>query len=258
MDGVRGYKTYSLSRMTPPRSSPQSKSRNPADFKSSAITPWGKTEVVTQQASEMVPAVGPRLSFDEFIAQYPDNGGRYELIEGEVVPVRPTGAHGDIGGFIALKLGVLIDQDQLPLTIPRTCVVRPDRPNAGYIPDVAVLYQEKLVTEPLWEKASTVCHGATVKLAVEVVSTNWRDDYGLKLADYEAMGIEEYWIVDFRALGAARVIGQPKQPTLTICTLGDDGYQLQRFTGNDPLISRAFPTLRLTAQQVFNAGANAS
>jgi Uma2 family endonuclease len=202
----------------------------------------------------MVQATGPTLSFDEFLAQYPDNGGCYELIEGEVVSVRPTGAHEDIGGFIALKLGVLIDQEQLPLKIPRTCVVRPDRPNAGYIPDVAVLYQDKLGTEPLWEKASTVCHGATVKLAVEVVSTNWRDDYGLKLADYEAMGIEEYWIVDFRALGAARVIGQPKQPTLTICTLGDDGYQLHRFTGSAPLQSQAFPNLTLTAEQVFRAG----
>lgn len=214
---------------------------------------WSTTERVTRQVADMVQATGPTLSFDEFLAQYPDNGGRYELIEGEVVAVRSTGAHEDIGGFIALKLGVLIDQTPLPLKIPRTCVVKPNRPNAGYIPDVAVLYQDRLVTEPLWAKASTVCQGATVKLVVEVVSTNWRDDYGLKLADYEAMGIEEYWIVDFRALGAARVIGQPKQPTLTICTLGDDGYQLQRFTGHDPLVSLAFPTLQLTAQQVFNA-----
>ena len=99
-----------------------------------------------------------------------------------------------------------------------------------------------------------MCNGATVKLVVEVVSTNWRDDYGLKLADYEAMGIEEYWIVDFRALGAARVIGKPKQPTLTICTLEEDGYQLQQFTGIQALVSSRFPDLELTAQQVFNAG----
>jgi len=90
---------------------------------------------------------------------------------------------------------------------------------------------------------------------VEVVSTNWRDDYGLKLADYEAMGIEEYWIVDFRALGAARVIGQPKQPTITLCILGADGYQLERFTGNDRLASPTFAGLSLTAQDIFRAGA---
>ncbi|MBD2110420.1 MULTISPECIES: Uma2 family endonuclease [Cyanophyceae] len=203
----------------------------------------------------MVQATAQPLSFEDFIDQYPCDGGRYELIEGEVVEVRPTGAHEDIGGFIALKLGVLIDQLGLPLMIPRTCVVKPLRPNAGYIPDVAVLDRTQLQHEPLWEKSSTVCNGATVKLVVEVVSTNWRDDYGLKLADYEAMGIAEYWIVDFRALGAARVIGQPKQPTITLCTLGTDGYQLERFTGNDLLVSPTFAALRLTAQDIFRAGA---
>ncbi|MBD2233446.1 Uma2 family endonuclease [Phormidium tenue] len=202
----------------------------------------------------MVQATAQPLSFEDFLNQYPSDGGRYELIEGEVVEVRPTGAHEDIGGFIALKLGVLIDQSGLPLTIPRTCVVKPSRPNAGYIPDVAVLDRTQLQHEPLWEKSSTVCNGATIKLVVEVVSTNWRDDYGLKLADYEAMGIAEYWIVDFRALGAARVIGQPKQPTITLCTLGADGYQLERFTENDLLASPTFEGLRLTAQDIFRAG----
>ncbi len=203
----------------------------------------------------MVQALNQPLSFEDFIDQYPSDGGRYELIEGEVVEVRPTGAHEDIGGFIALKLGVLIDQSGLPLTIPRTCVVKPLRANAGYIPDVAVLDRAQLPHEPLWEKASTVCNGATIKLVIEVVSTNWRDDYGLKLADYEAMGIAEYWIVDFRALGAARVIGQPKQPTITLCTLGVDGYQLERFTGSNRLVSPTFEGLRLTAQDIFRAGA---
>lgn len=202
----------------------------------------------------MVQATEQPLSFEAFIDQYPSHGGHYELIEGEVVEVRPTSAHEDIGGFIALKLGVLIDQGALPLTIPRTCVVKPSRPNAGYIPDVAVLDRGQLPHESLWEKASTVCNGATIKLVVEVVSTNWRDDYGLKLADYEAMGIAEYWIVDFRALGAARVIGQLKQPTITLCTLGADGYQLERLTGGDRLISPTFEDLRLTAQDIFSAG----
>jgi hypothetical protein len=28
------------------------------------------------------------------------------------------------------------------------------------------------------------------------VSTNWRDDYLMKLGEYEKLGIAEYWIVD--------------------------------------------------------------
>ena len=47
----------------------------------------------------MVHAVGKALSFEEFLEQYPNNGGCYELIEGEVVEVRPTGTHEDIGGY---------------------------------------------------------------------------------------------------------------------------------------------------------------
>ena len=34
-------------------------------------------------------------------------------------------------------------------------------------------------------------------LAIEVVSTNWRDDYRIKLNEYETLGIQEYWIVDY-------------------------------------------------------------
>jgi len=202
----------------------------------------------------MVQATEQPLSFEDFLNQYPENAGRYELIEGEVVEGQPTGPHETIVGVIALKLGVLIDRDDFPFTIPRTCVVKPERPNAGYIPDVAVLDARELANDPLWEKDSTICHGKTLKLVVEVVRTNWRDDYGLKLAGYEAMGITEYWIVDFRALGPARVIGQPKQSTLTLYTLGDDGYQLQRFTGDMTLTSQVFPDQNLTAQQILNAG----
>ena len=55
--------------------------------------------------------------------------------------------------------------------------------------------------EPLWQRESVVTLGETVRLAVEVVSTNWPDDYARKFEDYEAMGIEEYWIVDFLGLG---------------------------------------------------------
>jgi Uma2 family endonuclease len=43
------------------------------------------------------------------------------------------------------------------------------------------------------------------------------------------MGIAEYWIVDFRALGARRFIGSPKTPTLSVYTLVDGEYQVSQF-----------------------------
>jgi Uma2 family endonuclease len=53
-------------------------------------------------------------------------------------------------------------------------------------------------------------------MEVEVVSTNWQDDYLVKVAEYERLGIPEYWVVDCAALGGRRFIGNPKQPTVSI------------------------------------------
>ncbi|TAG13840.1 MAG: Uma2 family endonuclease, partial [Oscillatoriales cyanobacterium] len=91
-------------------------------------------------------------------------------------------------------------------------------------------------------------------LAVEVVSTNWRDDYHFKFADYEEIGIPEYWIVDYLGLGGRKFIGNPKQPTLSVCQLVDGEYQVKQFRGDDTVESLAFPELRLTAELIFRAG----
>jgi Uma2 family endonuclease len=122
------------------------------------------------------------------------------------------------------------------------------------MPDVVVLNRELLAQEPLWSTASVIQSGETIPLVIEVVSTNWRDDYGHKLVEYEAMGIAEYWLIDFRALGAVRHIGQPKQPTITICQLVGEEYQMRRFVAGEQLVSGVFPQLDLTTDAVFAAG----
>jgi len=41
-----------------------------------------------------------------------------------------------------------------------------------------------------------------LQVAVEVVSTNWEDDYIDKLDEYQRLGIQEFWIVDYLAMGS--------------------------------------------------------
>jgi Uma2 family endonuclease len=165
----------------------------------------------------------------------------------------PTGPHEDVSGFLATELSLAIRQHRLPYSIPRTCVIKPYSDNSGYMPDVVVLNRELLVHEPLWPTASVIQKGITVPLVIEVVSTNWRDDYGHKFVDYEALGIAEYWLVDFRALGAVRHIGKPKQPTITICQLDGDEYHIQRFVAGETLRSSVFPQLALTTDSIFDS-----
>lgn len=71
------------------------------------------------------------------------------------------------------------------------------------------------------------------------------------MSDYEDLGIQEYWILDYLGIGGRRYIGSLKQPTFTVLTLVDGEYELQQFCGADRVISPAFPELLLTVNQVF-------
>jgi len=196
------------------------------------------------------------VTFDEFVAWYPENSvNKYELHNGVIVEMPlGTGDHSDVTGFIASEINFEIRRLQLPYSIPGDCLLKPVRNDAGYKPDVIVLDRTTLINEPRWKKESVITIGPSVRLAVEVVSSNWRDDYFLKASDYEEMGIPEYWIVDYLGLGGRKFIGTPKQPTLSVCQLVDGEYQVAQFRGDDLIESLAFPELRLTAEQIFRAG----
>src|SRR6476646_2315999 len=150
------------------------------------------------------------LTFDQFVNQYPEDGGRYELRWGEVVGMRPTGPHEKVAALIARKLDLEIERLELPWFIPRTCLVKVTGSEInGYLPDLIVLDDVAVEADPYWQRQSSISLGSSAKLVVEVVSTNWQDDYAHKLADYEQLGIPEYWIVDYLGLGGVRYIGSP-------------------------------------------------
>ncbi|TBR56547.1 hypothetical protein B4U84_29190 [Westiellopsis prolifica IICB1] len=194
------------------------------------------------------------LTFDEFIEWYPNDGKRYELHNGVIFEMPPpSGEHEKVIAFLSRKLTVEFDRLNLPYGIPKTAFVKTPTAESAYLPDVLLLNLDNLSNEPLFQKQSTVSQAASVPLVVEVVSTNWRDDYYNKFADYEEMGIPEYWIADYAALGARKFIGNPKQPTIFVCNLVDGEYQMTPFQGNTAIKSPTFPQLNLTAQQIFDA-----
>jgi Uma2 family endonuclease len=208
----------------------------------------------------MIQTISKTITFDEFVAWYPENSvHKYELYNGVIVEMPlGTGDHSEVTGFIHSKLAVEIDRRELPYSIPGDCLLKLSRDEAGYQPDVIVLDRTALANEPRWKKESIITMGSSVRLAVEVVSTNWQDDYLVKVADYERLGILEYWVVDYAALGGRRFIGNPKQPTISVYQLVDGEYQISQFRGDDTVESLAFPELRLTVEQIFRAGLSAT
>ncbi|PMB04417.1 hypothetical protein CEN45_09930 [Fischerella thermalis CCMEE 5198] len=202
----------------------------------------------------MTQAIPKIVTFQEFVEWKPD-GGRYELRNGVIVEMAQSlGGHEEITGFLARKLTIEFDRLNLPYFIPKQALVKSPVAESAYSPDVLILNSTNLIDEPLWKNESTVIQSASIPLVIEVVSTNWRDDYFIKASAYEEIGIREYWIVDYLALGGKRFIGNPKQATISIYSLVDDEYQISQFRNGDRIQSPIFPELNLTAEQIFQAG----
>lgn len=194
------------------------------------------------------------LSFDEFLARYGDDN-RYELIDGEVFDLEPTGSHEEVAAFITVKICVQIDETGLPWFVLQRGLFRPSSTGmTAFRPDVAVVDRDELTKEPLWSDQSILTLGSSIKFVAEVVSSNWQNDYARKIEDYAVLGIPEYWIADYAGLGGTRHIGKPKQPTLSICTLVNGEYEIQQFRGDQIIVSLTFPDLKLTAEQVLRGG----
>ncbi|NJO42739.1 MAG: hypothetical protein HC769_26885 [Cyanobacteria bacterium CRU_2_1] len=52
----------------------------------------------------------PRLNFDQFLDQYPDGKGMYELVDGEIVEMRAIRWHDDIADFLCRQFNSEVDR----------------------------------------------------------------------------------------------------------------------------------------------------
>ena len=200
----------------------------------------------------MVTTPVKKLTFIEFLEQYPDGYGIFELVNGEIVRVESTRAHKNVARFLMLSFNDEIRRLNLDYIADQTVLIRTVTANGqeqGRNPDVSV------VKASLWN-SNAIAYGAVVEpiqLAVEVTSTNWDDDYVDKLDEYQRLGIAEYWIVDYLAIASRNYLGNPKVPTVFVYQLIDGQYQVQAFKGSDRIISPTFPELQITVEQVVNS-----
>jgi len=129
----------------------------------------------------MIQLLPKLITFDEFIEWLPENR-HYELHEGIIIEMQPTGQHEDITSFLTQELTLEYLRMNLPYRIPPKALVKLKDKETGYNPDLLLINRQNLINEPLWEKKSTLINGESIPLVIEVVSSNWRDDYGYKLS----------------------------------------------------------------------------
>ena len=192
------------------------------------------------------------LNFDQFLEQCPEDG-RYELVDGKMVRKLATRIHYDVAWLILKSFDREVERLNLNYVVNDMAAVLTTNKKGkeqGRHPDVSVINRD------VWRSDRLNHRGIRepIQLAVEVVSTNWEDDYIDKLEEYERLGIPEYWIVDYLAIGSRDYLGDPKLPSVLIFTLNAEGkYQMTIFQNSDRLISPTFPELNLTVEQIMAA-----
>ncbi|BAU43243.1 Uma2 family endonuclease [Leptolyngbya sp. O-77] len=185
--------------------------------------------------------------YREFCAQSDE---RYELVRGRLAKLTPlTWAHIFIADFLVGIFNAECARLQNGDRAIREGGQRTEE-NSARLPDVMVVSLRAIA--PYLNEVALLEDAA--RLVVEIVSpSSAREDYTDKLREYEAKSIQEYWIVDYEALGAGRYIGLPKAPTISIYSMVDEEYEVATFRAGDRLVSAVFPALELTADQVFAA-----
>lgn len=183
--------------------------------------------------------VSSSMSFEEYASYDDGTEKRYEWVDGVLVAMNPpTFRHMLIAKFIEKQLDSEIQRLKQNWLCFREAGIRTGW-RKSRLTDVYVVTHDQ-VNDVL--DVSAICQTAPL-LAVEVVSPDSvKRDYRYKRAEYAALEIPEYWIVD------------PIEQRVTVLLFNEGLYDEAVFTGGQRIESSTFSELSLTVEQVLAAG----
>ncbi|MBR8831366.1 MAG: hypothetical protein N5P05_002075 [Chroococcopsis gigantea SAG 12.99] len=179
-------------------------------------------------------------SFEEYLEYDDGTDTKYELFNGELIPMPPaSGFHALILCFLTEFLVLEIKRLNLEWKImPGNVGVRTDR-NKSRIPDLIIIDGSQC--QELKTMRSAVMESPPI-LAIEIVSPGNSDhDYRYKRSEYAVSGINEYWIIDPLAL------------KVSILTLVSGFYEVTQYEKEAEIVSPTFSEIKLTPKMIFES-----
>ncbi|MEK6301210.1 MAG: Uma2 family endonuclease [Acidobacteriota bacterium] len=167
----------------------------------------------------------------------PDDGNKYELIEGEIYMSRAPGlTHQITLQNFQMALGSYLTNNPIGIVVPGPGVIFDDF--NGVIPDIVFFRNERRA-----EIASGERMNGAPDLVIEIISPgteNERRDRVLKRRLYGRFGVKEYWLVDLAGM------------TVEVCRLGEEGLELAAvFAGEDEMTSSVLPGFSVRVSDLF-------
>ncbi len=168
----------------------------------------------------------------------PDDGNRYELIEGELFVSRAPGIpHQRVLLNLEIALSEYLKDNPIGILVPGAGAIFSDYD--AVIPDLTFVRHERWDQVVTGEKFT-----GAVDLVIEIISpgaVNRRRDLSVKRKLYGKYGVEEYWIVDSENLSILifRLQGQTLEEIVTL-------------KGDDELTSPILHGFQLNMSAIFN------
>jgi Uma2 family endonuclease len=179
-----------------------------------------------------------KMTVEEYLTYNDGIDKRYSLEDGVLVEMPPgTGNHEAIITFVLFQF--ILEKQRMKLTLePRSNGVEVMIKKQPRSPDVLVMTEQQALSI---ENKSAVLR-TPPPLIVEVVSPeSIARDYETKTIECAAFGVDEYWIIDTLA------------DQVTVCLLAGTVYNQTVLTSNQQIVSRLFPQINLTAQQLLTS-----
>lgn len=190
-------------------------------------------------------------TYTEYLGSNLSSEGNFRLLSnGEVIELPPEDEENI---RVATELLFVLGQFVTPRTLIRTAStelqVRPvgdGRMNRE--PDLVVLRPEHIELMKPIKKSAVLLGMPAPAFIAEIVSPgsknsdNYRRDYEWKRQQYQDLEIPEYWIIDRH------------RQQVTVLILQKGIYIERAYQQTEIILSKAFPTLKLSAIQVLSAG----
>jgi Uma2 family endonuclease len=203
---------------------------------------------MTVATDSFASATGDRkLTLDQYLNYEDGTGQRYEILDGVLVEM---GTESALNLSIAFVLGMALANLGIPgyLIGSKHRIAVSSTQVSVREPDLLVHSEASYATVSQKKESLLQYYDPLPMLLVEIVSPgdedsrNYQQDYLEKPLEYADRGIPEFWIID------------PARGWILVLNLKDNVYQQAKFVGDDVIVSAVIPQVRLTAEQILQAG----
>ncbi len=192
------------------------------------------------------------LTFKQFL-DFDDGNelNEYELVAGRLVLMsEPSELHEEILEFLSFMFELAYRKRKLKYSVRKRNALQISETQSRR-PDIAIIQRPQfypddqprlgIQTQPF--------------MIVEIASSNWSTDLIDKQEEYLALGVPEYWIIDYRGQIPAKYCLRGKGKKAIVLILENGEYQRSEYLEGETIPCFTFPDLTLTIEQVLAADA---